>query len=57
MGRHRRGALHRVRGTDGDTAVSVGTQEEALRRANQHDGLDIVPITVKELLEHERVSG
>ena len=28
-----------------------------IKRANQHDGLDIVPITVKELLEHERVSG
>jgi DNA modification methylase len=28
-----------------------------IKRANQHDGLDIVPITVKELLEHERVAG
>jgi hypothetical protein len=28
-----------------------------IKRANQHDGLDIVPIAVKELLEHERVSG
>ena len=27
-----------------------------IKRANQHDGLDIVPITVKELLEHERVA-
>jgi DNA modification methylase len=28
-----------------------------IKRANLHDGLDIVPITVKELLQHERVSG
>jgi DNA modification methylase len=28
-----------------------------IKRANQHDGLDIVPITVKELLQHERVTG
>jgi hypothetical protein len=27
-----------------------------IQRANRHDGLDIVPITVKELLEHERVT-
>ena len=25
-------------------------------RANREDGLDIVPITVKELLDHERVA-
>ncbi len=28
-----------------------------IKRANTHDGLDIVPITVAELLQHERVSG
>ena len=28
-----------------------------IKRANLHDGLDIVPITVQELLDHERVTG
>jgi len=27
-----------------------------IKRANREDGLDIVPITVKELLEHKRVA-
>jgi hypothetical protein len=27
-----------------------------IKRANREDGLDIVPITVKELLDHERVA-
>jgi len=33
-----------------------GDATTEIKRANQHDGLDIVPITVQELLEHERVS-
>jgi DNA modification methylase len=40
--------------------VAFGFSTDAMReikRANQHDGLDIVPITVKELLEHERVAS
>lgn len=40
--------------------IAFGFSRDAtteIKRANQHDGLDILPITVKELLEHERVSG
>jgi len=39
--------------------IAFGFSTDAMReiqRANRHDGLDIVPITVKELLEHERVT-
>jgi DNA modification methylase len=38
--------------------VAFGFSRDALReirRANQHDGLDIVPITVAEILRHEQV--
>jgi hypothetical protein len=33
-----------------------GDATKEIKRANREDGLDIVPITVKELLEHERVA-
>jgi site-specific DNA-methyltransferase (adenine-specific) len=39
--------------------IAFGFSADATReikRANREDGLDIVPITVKELLEHERVA-
>jgi hypothetical protein len=39
--------------------IAFGFSSDAtkeIQRANRHDGLDIVPITVKELLEHERVA-
>ena len=39
--------------------IAFGFSTDAIReikRANREDGLDIVPITVKELLEHERVT-
>ena len=39
--------------------IAFGFSSDAtkeIKRANQHDSLDIVPITVKELLEHERVA-
>lgn len=32
-----------------------GDAMKEIKRANREDNLDIVPITVKELLEHERV--
>ena len=37
---------------------SAGAEEgaEEIKRANREDGLGIVPITVKELLDHERVA-
>ena len=39
--------------------IAFGFSSDAtkeIQRANRHDGLDIVPITVKELLDHERVT-
>jgi len=33
-----------------------GDATKEIKRANREDGLDIVPITVKELLDHERVA-
>jgi len=39
--------------------IAFGFSSDAMKeikRANREDGLDIVPITVKELLEHERVA-
>jgi len=39
--------------------IAFGFSSDAIKeiqRANRHDSLDIVPITVKELLEHERVA-
>ena len=39
--------------------VAFGFSKDAtteIKRANKYEGLDIVPITVKELLEHERVA-
>jgi hypothetical protein len=39
--------------------IAFGFSTDAIReikRANREDSLDIVPITVKELLEHERVA-
>ncbi len=39
--------------------IAFGYTRDATReikRANREDSLDIVPITVKELLEHERVA-
>ncbi len=40
--------------------VAFGFSKDAfveIKRANKHDGLDIVPVTVKEILEHERVAA